>query len=120
MKNKVAVVALAALMTSGIWTVGAMAQGPPPPPPPGYGYGPGWDAPPREYRAVQQQGFRDGIYGAQQDIKNGRRPTPNNRDEYRRPAVPRRDVLAYRQAFERGYRVGWNHAGMGRPGFRPY
>jgi hypothetical protein len=58
---------------------------------------------------IQRQGFRDGIYGAQKDFENHRRPTPNNRDEYRRPPVGYRDRNAYRMGFERGYRLGWDH-----------
>ncbi|WP_263410762.1 hypothetical protein [Terriglobus tenax] len=105
---------LAAVMLAGTFTANAIAQGPPPPPPPGYG----WDAPPREFRAIEQQGFRDGIYGAQKDFENHRRPTPNNRDEYRRPPVARRDMNAYRSGFQRGYRVGWDHITNGpRNGF---
>ncbi len=98
-------------------------QGPPPPPQgPGYNQGPpqgpgGWDAPPPEFRDVQRNGYRDGIYGAQQDVKNGRRTDPNNRDEYRKPAVPRRDMNAYRDAFRRGYFAAMAHM---RGGPRPY
>lgn len=116
MKTKrFATFSLAALLTAGTFASAAIAQGPPPPPPPpGYGYA--WDAPPREFRALEQQGFRDGIYGAQKDFENHRRPTPNNRDEYRRPPVARRDMNAYRFGFERGYRVGWDHIVHGGPG----
>jgi len=72
----------------------------------------GWDAPPREYtRAIQQKGFRDGMYGAQKDFENHRRPTVMNRDEYRNYRGP--DVRGYRQAFQRGYNAWWQHQGPG-------
>ena len=99
---------LAAVMMTATFAAPAIAQGPPPPPP-GYGPAYGWDAPPREFREIQRQGFHDGIYGAQKDYENHRRPTPNNRDEYRRPPVSPRDRDAYRIGFERGYRIGWDH-----------
>lgn len=87
-----------------------IAQGPPPPPPPGYGYGNDpWRMPPREYDAVRRQGFQDGMYGAQKDVENHRRPDPNNRDEYRHPAVRGRDVGAYREGFREGYHRAMDH-----------
>ena len=99
---------LAAVMMTATVAAPAIAQGPQPqygPPPQAYG----WDAPPRDFQMMQRQGFRDGIYGAQKDFENHRRPTPNNRDEYRRPPVSPRDRNAYRMGFERGYRLGWDH-----------
>lgn len=95
-----------------------VAQGPPPP---GYGRGPGpggWDAPPRAYRGIQQQGFRDGIEGARKDIENHRRPNVNNRDEYRNPNVPRNVRRDYRNAFRQGYNTGMQHMLHGGPGRR--
>ncbi|GAA3750492.1 hypothetical protein [Terriglobus aquaticus] len=87
--------------------------GPPPPPPPGQGPG-GWDAPPSDFRQdVQRQGWRDGMYGASQDAKNGRRPNVMNRDEYRNYRGPARRL--YRAAFQRGYAAFWSHQGGGRP-----
>lgn len=91
-----------------------IAQGPPPPPPPGYRNGGDWEherwaMAPGNYAAVKQQGFRDGMYGARKDVENGRRPTPNNRDEYRNPSVPRREVGAYRDGFREGYNVAMRH-----------
>lgn len=85
----------------------------PPPPPPGQGPG-GWDAPPSDFRQdVQRQGWRDGMYGASQDAKNGRRPDVMNRDEYRNYRGPGRRL--YRAAFQRGYAAFWSHQGR-----RPY
>lgn len=92
-----------------------IAQGPPQgPPPPGYRNGGDWEherwaMAPNEYAAVKQQGFRDGMYGARKDVENGRRPTPENRDEYRRPNVSRRDMRAYRDGFREGYQVAMSH-----------
>lgn len=91
-----------------------IAQGPPPPPRPGYHSGEDWQRQPwanpsGRYSAVKQQGFRDGMYGARKDVENGRRPTPNNRDEYRRPNVAPRDVRAYRDGFREGYNVAMRH-----------
>lgn len=103
-----------------------VAQGPPPQ---GYGYGQGpgygpgggpggWDAPPSEFtRDIQRRGFRDGLYGAQKDFENRRRPTVMNRDEYRNYRGPER--RAYRMAFERGYNTWWSH-NRGPGGPRPY
>ncbi|MBS1815250.1 MAG: hypothetical protein JSS87_10280 [Acidobacteria bacterium] len=89
-----------------------IAQGPPPRP--GYHSGEDWQRQPwamapGRYDAVRQQGFRDGMYGARKDVENGRRPTPNNRDEYRDPHVPRHDVRAYRDGFREGYNVAMRH-----------
>ncbi len=87
----------------------------------GPGYGPGgpggWDQPPGDYRDdIQRQGFHDGIEGARKDVENHRRPTPNNRDEYRHPNVPGPARRAYREAFRRGYQVAMSHmAGGPRP-----
>lgn len=88
----------------------------PPPPPPGQGPG-GWDAPPNDFRQdIQRQGWRDGMYGAGQDLKNGRQPNVMNRDEYRNYRGPARRL--YRAAFQRGYAAFWSH--QGGPGYRRY
>ena len=85
------------------------------PPPPGYYQGPGgWDAPPLEFREYGRLGFHDGIFGAQRDIENHRRPNVRNRDEFRHPAVPGWARDEYRQAFRRGYSVGIQHV-LGGP-----
>jgi hypothetical protein len=84
----------------------------------GYGQG-GWDTPPQEYRDIERQGFHDGIEGARKDFENHRPPATSNRDEFRHPNVPARDRAAYRNAFTRGYRVGWDHIN-GHGGPRPY
>lgn len=69
----------------------------------------GWDAPPRELRDVQRQGFHDGIEGARKDIDNHRRPNVNNRDEYRHPNVRPKDEEDYRIGFRRGYETALSH-----------
>ena len=103
---------LAITLFAGSGLVSAQYQGPPPP----QGYGPGaygqggWDAPPREFAAMRQRGFRDGIEGARRDFENHRPPNPNNRDEFRNPhfiAPP--DRREYREGFRRGYQVGVSH-----------
>jgi ribosome modulation factor len=103
---------MAAAAVAAIAPAPLMAQGPPPPgyqgPPPGYAPQP-WEAPPSEYQEVQQRGFHDGVEGARKDYQNHRQPNVNNRDEYRHPNVPKHDREAYREAFQRGYRVGVQH-----------
>ena len=63
----------------------------------------GWDTPPGEYNQYRQQGFRDGIEGARKDAENHRSFTPENRDEYRHPHVPKNVYGDYREAFREGY-----------------
>ena len=102
--GKIALTAALTIMTSGV----AMAQYQPAPP--AYAQGPGWEAPPAEFAAAQQRGYRDGIDGARKDFENRRPPNVNNRDEFRDPhclAPPdRRD---YRIGFRRGYEVAVRH-----------
>ena len=107
---------LAVVMTAGSGAMMAQyyQQGPPPP---GYQDRGTWDAAPREFRAIQQRGFHDGIEGARHDFDNHRRPDPNNRDEFRKPNVDRADRRAYREAFRRGYWVGVRH--IYGPGYGP-
>jgi hypothetical protein len=69
----------------------------------------GWDAPPPEFRDIQRQGFHDGIEGARKDVDNHRRPDVNNRDEFRRPPVPRESWREYREGFRRGYETAMSH-----------
>lgn len=52
---------------------------------------------------IRQQGFHDGVAGAIKDFANHRRPDPDDRDEFRHPAVPYPDQQRYREGFERGY-----------------
>ena len=114
---------LALTLFSGL--AAAHAQYPQGPPPPqgygqggygqggygqgGYGQG-GWDAPPPEFAAMRQRGFRDGIEGARRDFENHRPPNVNNRDEYRNPSfIARPDRREYLFGFRRGYDVGVRH-----------
>jgi hypothetical protein len=96
-----------ALLSLGLIAGTALAQpqyyqGPQGPPPPQQG----WEAPPPQFAAAWQRGYRDGVYGARKDFENHRPPSPMNRDEYRNPhfiAPPdRRD---YREGFRHGYQV---------------
>lgn len=68
-----------------------------------------WDRMPDEYNDIQRQGFHDGIEGARKDFENHRPASPENRDEFRHPHVPREMRHAYREAFRRGYRAGMRH-----------
>lgn len=52
---------------------------------------------------VRRRGFRDGMEGAMSDLDNGRRPDPNNRDEFRHPNVPGELQDPYRDGFRDGY-----------------
>jgi len=88
-----------------------------PPPPMGDHDRGGWDAPPSEFREIQQRGYRDGIEGARKDYDNNRRPDPNNRDEYRHPNVPGDVANDYRDAFRRGYERAMSHL-RGEPDHR--
>lgn len=69
-------------------------------------YNGAWDAPPSQYNAIEQQGFRDGIEGARKDLENHRPPNVNNRDEYRHPDLPRGQRASYRRGFRQGYERG--------------
>lgn len=75
----------------------------------------GWEEPPAEFRDVQRKGFHDGVEGARKDFDNHRRPSVENRDEYRHPDVPRGDRHDYREAFRRGYEAGVSHLMGGGP-----
>jgi hypothetical protein len=79
-------------------------------PPPAADAGPGgWDAPPREFRDIQRQGFHDGIEGARKDFDHHRAPNVEGRDEYRHPHVPPSARQDYREGFRRGYEAAMNH-----------
>jgi hypothetical protein len=102
------------LGTTGL--VAARAYGAPAAPPQGYGQDRGgWDAPPREFRDIQRQGFRDGVDGARKDVDNHRRPDVNNRDEYRHPRYFGREAEDYRAGFRRGYDTAMSHLMNGMP-----
>lgn len=69
----------------------------------------GWDAPPREFRDVQRQGFHDGIEGARRDFDHHRRPDVDGREEYRHPHVDRAVRDDYRDGYRRGYETAMHH-----------
>ena len=112
---------LALAFVASLASQAAVAQGGyPPPPPPGYqGQGPGypgpggWNTPPAEYNEYRQAGFHDGIEGARKDFENHRPFTPENRDEYRHPHVPRNVYHDYREAFREGYHRAVTNMGYG-------
>ena len=86
-----------------------MGPSQPPMPPPGYNQ-PGPPRPPMgpppgmgPGSQIRMQGFQDGMVGALKDLDNHRRPDPNNRDEYRHPAIAFQLQGAYRDAFRDGY-----------------
>jgi hypothetical protein len=60
---------------------------------------------------IQRRGFQDGMLGASRDFEHHRRPTPDNRDEYRKPNVPPGLQDAYREGFRRGYEQWWSQNG---------
>lgn len=68
-----------------------------------------WDVPPGELNDIQRRGFHDGVDGARKDFENHRRPSVDNRDEFRRPGLPHNLWGAYREGFRRGYAVGVSH-----------
>jgi hypothetical protein len=78
---------------------------------PRYEQGPGaWDAPPPEFAEAERRGFRDGVEGARKDYENHRRPSVNNRDEFRDPHfISPPDRRSYRIGFRRGYDVAVRH-----------
>ncbi len=99
-------------LTVMIATGSAFAQQYGGPPPAGYeqGRGGGWDAPPPEFAAAQQRGYRDGIEGARKDFENHRQPNVNNRDEFRHPNfIAGPDRRDYKFGFKRGYDVAVRH-----------
>jgi hypothetical protein len=102
------VVALSLGASSNLVTVKAYAAAPALSAAAAYQEGP-WDQPPSEFRDVQRKGFHDGVEGAHKDFDNHRPPSPENRDEFRHPHVPREDRHDYREAFRRGYQVGMQH-----------
>ncbi len=93
------------ILALGIFaTTGAAFAAPTPAPVPYIGaFQPGWDTPPAEYNEFRRKGFLDGIQGAHRDAENHRPFTPENRDEYRHPGVPRNVYHDYREAFREGY-----------------
>lgn len=52
---------------------------------------------------ARRHGYEEGMEGAIKDFGNHRRPDPDNRDEYRHPAVPGELQDPYRDGFQRGY-----------------
>jgi ribosome modulation factor len=65
----------------------------------------GQQAPWQAVSPYQQQGYQDGMTGAQRDADNHRTPDPNNRDEYRTPSVPQQFWEDYRAGFRAGYQA---------------
>ena len=53
----------------------------------------------------EQKGFRDGLDRGQEDLRDRRRPDPNNSDHYRSGNA------AYREGFRRGYAQGYRSYG---------
>jgi hypothetical protein len=69
-----------------------------------------WEAPPAQFIAAQQRGYRDGVEGARKDFDNHRPPNVENRDEYRNPKfIKPPDRHDYRVGFRAGYRVAVQH-----------
>ena len=67
-------------------------------------YGPAPYADRNAERDLEHRGFQDGIFGADRDFQNHRRPDVNNRDEYRNGnRLPAWAQQEYREGFRRGY-----------------
>lgn len=98
----------AGLVGLGLMAMGGTAFAQYGPPPQQYG-GRGWDAPPQELRDFQRRGFLDGVQGAQRDFENHRIWNVNNRDEFRKPNVPRNVRGDYRNGFKKGYYATVQH-----------
>ena len=103
-------VVLLGMVSAGVSQAEVQAQYGPPPQE-RYSQEPGlWNAPPAEFAAAQQRGFRDGVDGARKDFENHRPPNPNNRDEFRNPHfIARPDRRDYRFGFRAGYQVAVRH-----------
>jgi hypothetical protein len=69
----------------------------------------GWDAPPREFRDIQRQGFHDGIEAAHNDFNNHYPPNIEQRREFRHPPVRGEFQNDYRDGFRRGYNMAFSH-----------
>jgi hypothetical protein len=85
---------------------------------PGMGPGMGMQMDMGQGSDIQRRGFQDGMEGARKDLGNHRQPNVNNRDEYRRPNVPRGMRNEYREAFRRGYDRGMSQMMGGQMGDR--
>jgi hypothetical protein len=70
----------------------------------------GWDAPPQEFRAVQRQGFHDGLEAARRDMEARRPANVEAHEELRHPPVDRELRDDYRDGFRRGYEKAFAHA----------
>jgi hypothetical protein len=101
-RNRATTALLALSLLTGTGVAAAQYyQGPPPR---------AWEAPPPQFIAAQQRGYRDGVEGARKDFDNHRPPNVENRDEYRNPhfiAPP--DRRSYREGFREGYRGAVQH-----------
>jgi hypothetical protein len=111
MNRKLLVVSTFALALGSFGLAPASAHGAPAPAAPmaAAAQDRGWEEPPGEFHEVQKKGFHDGVEGARKDAENHRRPSVENRDEYKHPDVPHRDRREYRDAFRRGYQMGVEH-----------
>ena len=82
-------------------------------------YGPVQYADHEAQEAMERRGFQDGMFGADRDFQNHRRPDVNNRNEYRDPdRIPGWGQQEYREGFRRGYyqRVRQIYGGERRDG----
>lgn len=105
-RTATALLSLALLGSAGV--AAAQYQNYPGPPPRGQFNT--WEAPPPEFAAAMQRGYRDGVIGARRDFENHRPPNVMNRDEFRNPhfiAPP--DRHDYRIGFRRGYDSAVHH-----------
>lgn len=54
-------------------------------------------------------GFRDGVDAARHDVDAGRPPDPRRHDKFRHPDLPRDQRHDFREGFERGYHMVYEH-----------
>ena len=59
--------------------------------------------PPPNYSQIVQQGYHDGYYAAQNDVRRGNPPGFDHHPRFRNPPVPPPAVPEYRQGFREGY-----------------
>jgi hypothetical protein len=69
-------------------------------------------APPGAYSEAAQQGYRQGVHAAQNDVRSGLRPDVDRHPRFRNPPVPPPLRDDYRHGFREGYQAVF-HGGPG-------
>jgi hypothetical protein len=96
-------VLLLGMTLSGGTGMVAYAQGPPPPG--------AWEPvePQGSWSQVWHSGFHDGVDAARHDIEAGRPPDPHRHDKFRHPDLPPDQRHDFREGFQRGYHMVYEH-----------